>query len=208
MPLEGLGRCAYVTACAHKFGGPKGVGFALLPEGASEVGLFSGGPQEGGRRAGTEDVPGILAMLAALEAAPGVASALEPQRFKARDQFIDGIQRRLPGTEVLGLGAERLWNTVALLPTAFASTRWISALEKRGFRVSSGSACASGSSDQSHVLEAMGVDAVSARRVLRISSGAATKDADWQALEDALVEVSEALGAESDASASTVISID
>ena len=63
----GLSVCDYVTGCAHKFGGPKGVGFLLVPESGENFSSLAGGMQEEGRRAGTEDVPSILAMLAALE---------------------------------------------------------------------------------------------------------------------------------------------
>lgn len=181
LPASGLGACDYLTACAHKFGGPKGTGFLFLPEGGAAVGFQRGGPQEGGHRAGTEDVPSILAMLAALEAAPAGAAA-------ARDAFEAGLLAALPQCEVVGKAAARLWNTSALCLPEFENVRWIRALEKRGFLVSTGSACASGKVGASPVLAAMGYSVDVIRRVVRISAGAETKPAAWEGLRAAFVE--------------------
>ncbi len=181
LPASGLGACDYLTACAHKFGGPKGTGFLLLPEDSTAVGFQKGGPQEGGHRAGTEDVPAIFAMLAALEAAPTGTAA-------ARDAFEAGLLATLPHCEVVGKAAARLWNTSALCLPEFENVRWIRALEKRGFLVSTGSACASGKVGASPVLAAMGYSVDVIRRVVRISAGAETKPAAWEGLRVAFVE--------------------
>lgn len=196
MPLQGLGSCAYVTACAHKFGGPRGVGFWLLPDVVGDFACFAGGAQESGHRAGTEDVPGVLAMVAALE----VAASGQPE---GRDAFIEA----LPEFEVIGLGAERLWNTVMLLAPEFASTRWIRALEKKGFWISAGSACSTGKAGPSHVLAAMGLDSAAMQRVLRISSGPAVDVREWVALAAAIRAVYQEFKAQADDSSSSVISI-
>ena len=198
MPLAGIGACDYVTACAHKFGGPKGIGFSLMPEGA-RGGLLGGG-QEGGRRAGTEDVPGILAMVAALEAA-------EPGRAELRDKFIAALQEAFAEVEIVGAGSPALWNTASVILPDFKSARWIRALEKRDFLVSAGSACSTGKGGPSHVLAAMGVDAEKASRVLRISSGWQTSEEDWDALLAALIESHRELLDEAADSNSQVISI-
>jgi cysteine desulfurase len=201
LPLEGLAACAYVTACAHKFGGPKGVGFMLLPDEARDFHILAGGAQEKSHRAGTEDVAGALALLAALDAsAPG-----EPA---GRDFFIERVQASIPGTWVVGAGAPRLWNTVSLIMPAHPSVRWIRALEKAGFLVSAGSACSTGKAAVSSVLLEMGLDPVAAGRVLRISSGADTTKEDWRALAGALAAACHTLDQESSASNSSVISID
>lgn len=201
LPVEGLSACAYVTACAHKFGGPKGVGFMLLPEGAVDFRLLNGGEQEGSHRAGTEDVAGILAMSAALEHS-------KPGKTEARDAFIEQIVQAIPGVALIGSGMDRLWNTVSLSLPRYQSVRWIRALEKAGFLLSAGSACSTGKASVSEVLLAMGIDAAVAGRVLRISSGAETTAEDWQALADALSATYKLLNEEGDSLKSTVVSID
>ena len=201
MPLLGLGECSFLTACAHKFGGPKGVGFLILPNADYSCHLLYGGGQETGRRAGTEDVAGILSMIAALKVST-------PQHCADRDHFIAKVCDRIDRIEVVGDNADRLWNTVSLILPDFQSVRWVRALEKAGFLVSSGSACSSGSANVSHVLLAMGVSAEKAGRVLRVSSGYETSAEDWQALADSLCEVYARLKSESSGSSSNVISLD
>ena len=200
LPLQGLGACDFVTGCAHKFGGPRGVGFTLLPKAGADFRSLVGGAQESGHRAGTEDVAGVLTMLAALEAAE-VGSA------EGRDVFLRELSQALPSVEVIGLEAERLWNTALLILPEFASVRWIRALEKRGFLVSAGAACSTGEQGPSPVLAAMGLEADAMRRVLRVSAGWPTTVANWQALAAAIVDCYAALRAEADDSGSSVISI-
>ena len=201
LPVEGLSACAYVTACAHKFGGPKGVGFMLLPEGAVDFRLLEGGEQEAAHRAGTEDVAGVLAMSAALEHS-------KSDKSEARDAFIEQIVQAIPGTALIGAGTERLWNTVSMTMPRHQSVRWIRALEKEGFLLSSGSACSTGKTSVSEVLLAMGIDAAVAGRVLRISAGAETTAEDWHALADALLITYKLLNKEADSMKSQVVSID
>lgn len=201
MPLPGLGSCGYVSGCAHKFGGPRGVGFLVLPDSDHPCKLLYGGVQESGKRAGTEDVAGIVSMLAALK-------ATVPQTSLPRDDFIVNIRERIDGVGVVADGADCLWNTVALIMPEFQSVRWIRGLEKAGFLVSSGSACSSGAKAVSHVLLAMGIEGSSAARVLRISSGPETSENDWQALADALTAVHASLRADAKGGSAKVISID
>lgn len=202
MPLPGLGRCDYVTACAHKFGGPKGVGFLLMPEGAG-AGL-AGGAQERGRRAGTEDLAGILAMLAALEVAEFRRPACTAD---AKENFLGALQQALPGVERVGAGQPALWNTASIIMPEFTSPRWIRQLEKKGLLVSAGSACSSAKDGPSHVLAATGVSADAASRALRISSGWQTTAGDWEALLDALTASYQELKQEASDSGVQVISI-
>lgn len=202
MSLDGLGACDYVTACAHKFGGPKGVGFLVVPEGGA-LGL-AGGAQEQGRRAGTENLPGILSMVAALET---VEARRSSGTFEGKESFLHELQKALPEAEIVGGGVPSLWNTAAIILPEFKSARWIRALERRGFLVSAGSACSSGKAGPSHVLAAMGIPPVKAGRALRISSGWQTSSADWSALLDALLESYEELRDEAADSDSQVISI-
>jgi cysteine desulfurase len=193
MPCGGLGESDFVSGCAHKFGGPKGVGFLKCPTDGSVWPLLSGGQQEEGRRAGTANVPGVLAMLAALRSRERLLAAQEHQaRLRWRNQFERQLLDVLQGSEVVGLEHERLWNTVsALMPPAECEQehRWVVKLDRFGYAVSTGSACASGQEKSSHVLAAMGYRPDEASRVLRFSSGWETREQDWAALLSGLRKV-------------------
>jgi len=198
LPATGLGACDLVSGCAHKFGGPQGVGFLKVP--AKFQALVVGGPQEEGRRAGTENVAGVLAMIAALEypegrapAGPhhsspaggiGAAGAEPSGRLAWRAGFERALLVALPGAQIVGSDADRLWNTVsAIMPEIpDCRQRWVVKLDKLGFAVSTGSACASGKEETSHVLAAMGFTSGEASRVLRLSSGWETRAGDWERL--------------------------
>jgi len=203
LPLDGLGDCDYLTGCAHKFGGPKGVGFLLMPAGVAGAGL-AGGVQEQGRRAGTEDVAGIIAMLAALE-------QVESMRLSCtahdKEDFLKTLQQALPGVECIGAGQPALWNTASLILPQFTSARWIRQLEKKGFLVSAGAACSSGQGGPSHVLAALGIDPDAASRALRISSGWQTAVGDWDALLAAILASYRELKAEAANSGSQILTI-
>lgn len=182
-PAAGLGACEAAIGCAHKFGGPVGIGFIKVPAGFQA--LLVGGPQEDGRRAGTENLPSVLAMSAAWrERAASIEAGETENRRRWRDEFVAGLKAALPDIEILGERAPRLWNTVAaLMPaTPDCRRRWVVQLDKLGFAVSTGSACASGKEKPSHVLTAMGCDPVKADRMLRFSAGWETTEADWRAL--------------------------
>lgn len=190
-PAKGLGDCDFVSGCAHKFGGPKGAGFLKVPAKGRFHPLLLGGQQEEGRRAGTENVAGMMAMLAALDAREAaLANGQEQARLRWRGAFEKRLLAELPGTEIVGAGESRLWNTVsALMPAADCQQRWVVKLDKAGFAVSTGSACASGREEPSHVLAAMGYAPADTGRVLRFSSGWETTEADWEALLGGLAEV-------------------
>jgi cysteine desulfurase len=186
LPAAGLGACDFVTGCAHKFGGPLGIGFLKAPAGFQP--LLVGGPQEEGRRAGTENLPGALAMEAAWsEREQRIAVGEVAAKLEMRDEFIRELRSAAPDIEILGEGAERLWNTVAVLmpPTSDCRRRWVVQLDKLGFAVSTGTACASGKEKPSHVLVAMGRDA-GGDRMLRFSSGWETTREDWRRLVEAV----------------------
>src|SRR5436309_9616104 len=159
LPAKGLGLCDFVSGCAHKFGGPKGVGFLKCPAKGRLQPLMLGGEQEDGRRAGTENVAGVAAMIAALKVRESaLARAEEKQRLEWRHAFELTLQQSLPGVQIVGTSSNRLWNTVsALMPEArdewrvtsaetesrhSAHSRWVVKLDKIGFAVSTGSACA------------------------------------------------------------------
>jgi len=184
LAARGLGGCDFVSGCAHKFGGPKGVGFLKCPSASRTTPLLLGGKQEDGRRAGTENVASVLSMMAVLEVRERLLAAGEQSpRLAWREAFERKLLIRLPGSEIVGAGSERLWNTVsALMPEADCQQRWVVKLDKFGCAVSTGSACASGREEPSHVLAAMGRTPVEAGRVLRFSSGWETAEEDWEAL--------------------------
>jgi len=183
LPAAGLGACDFVSGCAHKFGGPQGVGFLKCP--ANFPPLLRGGPQEEGRRAGTENVAGVLAMVAALEEREAaIRDGALRERIEWRAHFENELTAVVPGARVLGAGAERLWNTISVImpETPDCRRRWVVVMDRLGFAVSTGSACASGKERPSHVLTAMGVSPEDAGRALRFSAGWGTTRDDWRAL--------------------------
>jgi cysteine desulfurase len=182
LPGAGLGAAGWVTGSAHKFGGPKGSGFLKRPAGAEDFHAQLGGGQQGGQRGGTEDLPGAAALVAALTEAEQNKVWQESERLRWRAQFEQVIRAALPDAVVVGEGAERLWNTVSLRMPHTENLRWVTRLDKLGFQVSTGSACATGKAGPSQVLAAMGLGPDETRRVIRISSGWETTQADWNAL--------------------------
>jgi len=190
LPAKGLGECEFVAGSAHKFGGPRGVGFLKVKSEGRFESMFRGGQQEEGRRAGTENVPGVLAMVKALEIREAAAAEDGKSRQSWRDGFLKELRRRVPGLEVIGADVDRMWNTATvLMPVEDCRQRLVVKLDKAGFAVSTGSACASGKEEPSPVLRAMGCSPEDAARVLRFSSGWETTEADWDALLQGVVEV-------------------
>ena len=193
-PSRGLGECDFVSGCAHKVGGPRGIGFLKCPGRGRVESLLFGGPQEEGRRAGTENVAGALALVAALEARESMLPEIG-QRCQIRDHFIRRLEAELPGLEVVGSNQPRLWNTVAaMMPEVDGPQRWVVKLDKLGFAVSSGSACSSGKEEPSPILVAMNYAPERANRVLRFSSGWETTAADWEALLEGIMNAAKELG--------------
>jgi len=190
MPAKGLGECDFVTGAAHKFGGPRGIGFLKIPHKSHITPLLVGGKQEQGVRAGTENVATILAMLAALEVREKqMARSEHLLRGIWRENFEKQLLKNLPGVVVVGGGSPRLWNTVSALMPDGTQLRWLSKLDKAGFAVSTGSACTTGKEEPSHVLAAMNFKPSEAHRVLRFSSGWETTESDWDALAKALAKI-------------------
>lgn len=193
---HGLGECDYVVGCAHKFGGPAGVGWIRCPDGFSPS--IVGGPQEEGRRAGTENVAGIVASAAALsERDAAIAANGTAERLAWRDRFAARLLAALPDAVVIGADAPRLWNTVAVLmpATADCRRRWVVKLDRLGIAASTGSACSSGREKPSHVLDAMRVGTGASDRMLRFSAGWETTATDWDMLLAAVNTAAAELGA-------------
>ena len=191
MPAKGLGDCDFVSGAAHKFGGPRGIGFLKVPHKAHITPLLLGGHQERDMRAGTENVATIVSMLAALEIREKqIANNLHLLRGVWRDNFEREFLRAVPDAVIVGAKSPRLWNTVsALMPEGDKRHLWVVKLDKAGFAASTGSACTTGKEEPSHVLAAMGFKPAQAIRAVRFSAGWETSEADWDALAKVLVKV-------------------
>lgn len=196
-PAGGLPACDYISGSAHKFGGPKGTGFLIFDtvRNAAFSGQCGGG-QEHGRRAGTVNLPGIAAMLAALDEADAEAAEKNTAREAARTRFEEIVLQEIPGAHIHGSTAQRAWNTVSLALPRHDNLRWMKRLERLGFTVSTGSACASLDGSPSHTLAAMGCDSAVVRRTLRLSAYWETLPSDWHMLAGALGQTARALDEE------------
>lgn len=188
-----LGTCDYLTGSAHKFGGPKGTGFLLLADEAEAFPLLHGGPQENSRRAGTENYPGIEAMVTALEAiTPRLAEVAQTQAV-LRDAFAVCMKQAFPALRIISEGAPRLWNTVLMVMPEHSNLKWLTRMSRAGFAISTGSACSSGKEGSSVVVQALGTDWEELKRVVRVSGGWDSSAEDWAALAEAFVEVDKGL---------------
>lgn len=160
-----------LSTSAHKFYGPKGVGFLYLRGGTPFLPYLTGGSHEGGRRAGTENVPLIVGMAKALELAEAEREAENARLRVLRDQLIGGILENVNGAVLTGPRTQRLANHASFVIRGVEAEGVLIALDLAGVAASSGSACTSGSHRPSHVLEAMGVPASDAVGGLRLSLG-------------------------------------
>ena len=190
LPIDGLPECDYLTASAHKFGGLRGIGILKAPE---DFSFIVGGKQESGRRAGTENYPGIASMLAALRESleNDQARVLE----KARNAFEQKLLESFSGIRIVGAEVNRLWNTSSLLMPDFDNLRWVGKLEKLGHEISTGSACSSGIESESSVAVALGLTVVEARRIVRVSGSFDTLPGDWEDLAEAFLLAHQELSA-------------
>ena len=159
----------FLSVAGHKLHAPKGVGALYVHRRVRWTPYLVGGSQEGGRRAGTENVASIVALGKAAELA-GAAMDDEDTRVRAlRDRFEAGILETVPGTAVNGDPVERLPNTTSLFFPDVDGEAMLVLLDKAGLCASAGSACTSGSLHPSHVLTAMGFPPERARGSLRFS---------------------------------------
>lgn len=164
------------SASAHKFYGPKGVGLLFVKRGTPLVPLVHGGAQEQRRRAGTENMAGILGLAAAARLALGRAEAESVRLARLRDRLVEGIAGAVDGAILNGHPRRRLPNNVSFCIDGVEGESLVLELSERGVAASSGSACSSGSAEPSHVLKAMGVPAARARGAVRFSLGKSTDD--------------------------------
>ncbi len=144
-----------LSASGHKFHGPKGVGFLYVRNGVRLTNLIEGGAQERGKRAGTENTPGIAGMAAALKEGAGRMKEEQEKVTALRDRLIEGISR-IPHSALNGDRTKRLPGNVSFCFEGIEGESMLLLLDQKGICASSGSACTSGSLDPSHVLLAIG----------------------------------------------------
>jgi cysteine desulfurase len=173
-----------VSMSAHKFHGPKGVGALLLRQGTPFV-PQSPGSQERGRRGGTENLPGIAGMAAALELLGDVQQEAVRLR-QLRDALEAGLLQALPETHIWSRGVPRLPGTSCLRFGDLSADLVLKRMERLGVAASSGAACSSAGIAPSHVLTAMGVPAEEALAAVRLSLGRSTTAEDIATLIQAL----------------------
>ena len=185
-----------LSLSAHKFYGPNGVGALYVRDGVVCDAMFLGGGQERARRAGTENLPGIVGLA---EACRQVQIRLESESKKLtqlRDELQSNVLERIHGTQVNGLGAERTPNTVNFRFESVDGRALVIALDAAGFAVSTGTACDTGGTG-SHVLTGMGLDAEAVRGSVRVSLGRYTQERDIGAFSEALANAVETVRAKS-----------
>ena len=145
----------YLSASSHKFHGPKGVGFLYARKGVPLLPLINGGAQEKGKRAGTENLPGIVGMAAALKETVAERDAEAVRLTGLRDRLIAGL-KEIPHSALNGDAEKRLPGNVSFCFEGIEGESLLLLLDEKGISASSGSACTSGSLDPSHVLLAIG----------------------------------------------------
>ncbi|RWR19757.1 cysteine desulfurase [Microbacterium enclense] len=168
LPLAGLGADA-LTIAGHKIGAPKGTGILAVRGRLPFEPLLHGGGQERGRRSGTPDVAGAVAIAAALTLAEAERAAEAERTTRFRDEFIAGVVASVPGARLTGHPARRLPATASFVFPGVNGETVLLELERRGIVSSSGSACAAGSDEASHVLLALGVTPDDARTAVRFT---------------------------------------
>ena len=159
-----------LSASAHKFHGPKGTGFLYVRKGIPLTNLIEGGAQEKGKRAGTENIPGIMSMTAALKEAVANIEKNSAHQTALRDRLIAGL-KEIPHSALNGDAVKRLPGNVNFCFEGIEGESLLLLLDDKGISASSGSACTSGSLDPSHVLLAIGRVHDVAHGSLRLSLG-------------------------------------
>ena len=181
-----------LSLSAHKFHGPKGVGLLYVRRGCELLSLINGGGQEKGRRAGTENLPGIVGMAAAMKDA---AENLEEKSrsLTAKRNYIISELKKIPNSVLTGDEENRLPGNINMCFEGIDGEPLILMLDLRGIEASSGSACTSGSLEPSHVLRAIGRNSEIARGSLRLSIGEDITDDDARSIVKNVTETVEFL---------------
>lgn len=179
-----------LTISAHKGYGPKGVGVLYVRRGTPLLAQIYGGHQERDRRAGTENVAGIVGLATALQL---VGSQDAGTLQELRDLLIDGLLQRVPGATLTGHPSLRLPGHASFCFSGVAGEAVLVALTDRGIACSSGSACAAGEHDPSHVLTAIGLSAEPAQTAVRLTLGLTNTSIQIERVIDLLPEIVQAL---------------
>jgi cysteine desulfurase len=167
-----------LSLSAHKFYGPKGAGALWIRRGVRLQAPMTGGRQERNRRAGTENVAGIVGLGAAAGLARAKMGDEGPRLASLRDRLESGILANVPGTAVNGAPTPRVPNTTNISFDRVEAESLLIALDLAGVAVSTGSACSSGTLEPSHVLKAMGFPAHRTQNSIRFSLGSVNTEAD------------------------------
>lgn len=175
-----------MSLSAHKLYGPKGVGALIIEQGIELSPWQHGGGHEGGMRAGTENVAGIVGFGMAAELAQAETAARAAHCLELRRYFEQRLRQELPEVTVVAEGAERLSNTVMILVPGVEGETLLLHLDQAGIAVSSGSACSAGRAAASHVLVALGLVGDTGRSAVRVSFGRDNSLTDVEAVVAAL----------------------
>ena len=167
-----------LSISGHKLGGPKGIGALYVHRRLRIEPLVHGGGQESGRRSGTENVAGAVGMAAALTHAQGDSTKTSAETSAKRDEFIVDVLASVPGAVLTGHPTARLPGTASFCFPGTSGEAILLELAARGIVCSSGSACAAGSDEPSHVLTAMGIDGPTAQTAVRFTFGRETSESD------------------------------
>ena len=167
-----------LSISAHKFYGPKGAGALYVRHGTHIDSLIHGGEQERGLRAGTENVPGIVGLGTAIEAASKELKQNADKMSRLRDRLINAILTEIPGTKLNGRREGRLPNNCNISFDRIDGEALLLRLDLAGIAASSGSACTAGSQEISHVLKAIGLTEQEAKGSLRLTTGTCNTEAE------------------------------
>ena len=184
-------RIDMLSASGHKLNGPKGIGFLYIRKGVKIRSFIHGGAQERKRRAGTENVPGIVGLGKAVELAASTMEERAERETKLRDYTIARIEKEIPYCRLNGDRVKRLPNNINFSFRFIEGESMLIKLDLKGICASSGSACTSGSLDPSHVLLAIGLPHEIAHGSLRMTLGADTTKEDLDYTVDCLKQIVE-----------------
>ena len=189
-PFQGIHQfnADLVSICAHKIHGPKGAGALYVKSPLQPAPTSLGGSHENERRAGTENLAGIIGLVEALERFVRTP-VFDPERLRSLSGRLIRLIKQLPGVQLVGSREQRLANTVAFVVEGSDSLPLLAGLDLEGICASSGSACSAGSLEPSHVIEALGVDKGLANSLVRFSLGRESTLAEVERVESILPEV-------------------
>lgn len=178
-----------LTLSAHKFYGPKGVGALYINKNVKINALIHGGAQEKGKRAGTENVPGVVGLGKAIEVASQNLESYNKKLYNLRERLINGVFEKIPYVKLNGHRTNRLPGNANFSFSYIEGESLLLMLDMKGIAGSSGSACSSGSLDPSHVLMAIGLNHETAHGSLRLTIGNENNEEQIDNVLEALPEI-------------------